>query len=98
MRLRILASARRDLVEGYGFYEMQEAGLGDYFLTSLKADIEGLRVSAGIHKIAHGDYHRLLSRTFPFAVYYTYAAPIATVYAVVDCRRDPAWIRKLLGK
>ncbi len=98
MRLRILASARRDLEEGYGFYEMQDTGLGDYFLTSLKADIEGLRISAGVHRIAFGDYHRLLCRTFPFAVFYTYAANTVTVYAVVDCRRDPAWIRRRLGK
>jgi len=96
--LRILASARRDLQEGYGFYEIQAAGLGDYFLSSLKADIEGLRVSAGIHRIAHGNFHRLLCRTFPFAVYYTYTARIVTVYAVVDCRREPAWIRQHLGQ
>ncbi len=60
MRLRILASARRDLDEGYGFYEMQDIGLGDYFLASLKADIEGLRISAGVHRVTHGDYRRLL--------------------------------------
>ncbi len=84
--------------EGYDFYEMQGDGLGDYFLASLKADIEGLRISAGIHKIAHSDYHRLLCRTFPFAVFYTHAAKTVTVYAVVDCRRDPAWIRRHLGK
>ena len=28
MRIRILASARRDLDEGYAFYESQEEGLG----------------------------------------------------------------------
>jgi hypothetical protein len=95
--LPILASARRDFQEGYLFYEMQEAGLGDDFLASVKADIEGLRISASIHRIAHGDFHRLLCRTFPFGVYYTYAEDTVTVYAVVDCRREPAWIRRHLG-
>jgi hypothetical protein len=85
-----------DLQDGYDFYEMQDAGLDDYFMASLKADIEGLRISAGVHKIAHHDYHRLLGRTFPFAIYYTYASGTVTVYAVVDCRRDPAWIRRHL--
>lgn len=98
MTIRILASAKRDLDEGYGFYEMQGQGLGDYFISSVKADIEGLRVSAGVHKVAHDDFHRLLYRTFPFAVYYTYAGEIVTVYAVIDSRRDPAWIRKHLEK
>ena len=91
--IRITASARRDLDEGYDFYESQEIGLGDYFLSSAKADIESLRVTAGIHRIAYADYHRLLCKTFPFAVYYTKSDQEITIFAVVDCRRDPAWIR-----
>ena len=33
----MLESARRDLNEGCEFYESQESGLGDYFLTSERA-------------------------------------------------------------
>ena len=55
--IRIAASARRDLDEGFAFYEAQAAGLGDYFLTSVKADIESLRITGGVHRIAYGDYH-----------------------------------------
>jgi hypothetical protein len=36
--IRIAASARRDLDEGFAFYESQELGLGDYFLSSVKAE------------------------------------------------------------
>jgi hypothetical protein len=97
VKIKILASARRDLEEGHDFYEMQATGIGDYFLSSVKADIETLRISAGVHSVAHGDYHRLLCRTFPFAAYYTFDGDTVTVYAVVDCRRDPAWIRSHLG-
>jgi len=43
--IRIAASARRDLDEGFEFFQSQEIGLGDYFLSSIKADIESLRVS-----------------------------------------------------
>ena len=42
-------------------------------------------------------YHRLLSKRFPFAVYYRVEDQTALVYAVLDCRRSPAWIRKKLG-
>lgn len=91
--IRIAASARRDLDEGFDFYELQEIGLGDYFINSVKADIESLRVTAGVHRIVYADYHRLLCRVFPFAVYYTRREQEITVFAVVDCRRDPAWIR-----
>lgn len=91
--IRIAASARRDLDEGFEFYESQEIGLGDYFLSSVRADIESLKVTAGTHRKAYADYHRLLCKTFPFAIYYTKAGQEVTLFAVVDCRRDPAWIR-----
>jgi hypothetical protein len=52
------------------FTKRQEAGLGDYFLSCLRADIDGLRVTAGIHKMA-GDYYRWLSRVFPHGIFYT---------------------------
>ncbi len=84
--------------EGYTFYEAQETGLGDYFLSSLRSDIESLRISAGIHPIKHGDYHRMLCHVFPFAVYYTKSSDEVIVYAVIDCRRDPAWIRRRLNE
>jgi hypothetical protein len=96
MKLRLLASARRDLDEGYAFYESQEPGLGDYFLASVKGDVESLRVSAGIHAIKYRDYHRMLCRVFPFAVFYTRMADGVLIHAVLDCRRDPAWIRQRL--
>lgn len=98
MNIRILASARRDLEEGYRFYESQEPGLGDYFISSTKADIEGLRVSAGVHSIHHTGFQRLLCRVFPFAIYYIKAGENVTIYAVLDCRRDPAWIRRRLER
>lgn len=45
MTIRILASAKRDLEEGSQFYKSQETGLGDYFQTSVSADIERLKVT-----------------------------------------------------
>jgi hypothetical protein len=96
--IRVAASACQDLDEGFAFYESQEIGLGDYFLSSVKADIESLRVTAGVHAIVYADYHRLLCKTFPFAIYYTRTDRDITIFAVVDCRRDPAWIRTHLGR
>ncbi|HSB73875.1 MAG TPA: type II toxin-antitoxin system RelE/ParE family toxin [Candidatus Methylomirabilis sp.] len=95
MRVEILDEARQDLVDGYRYYESQAAGLGDYFLDSLIADIDSLRFYAGIHNL-HLGYNRLLCKRFPFAVYYHVESAIARVYAVLDCRRDPSWIRNRL--
>ena len=42
MRVAILDEAERDLMDGFRFYEMQDNGLGDYFLDSLFSDIDSL--------------------------------------------------------
>jgi hypothetical protein len=92
MKVQILDEAQRDLVEGYRFYEGQEERLGDYFLDSLFSDIDSLQWYAGIHPVYFG-YNRLLSKRFPFAVYYRVENEIVSVYAVLDCRREPSWTR-----
>ena len=94
MKIKILESAKEDLKEGFYFYESQERGVGNYFLESLFSDIGSLRLFAGIHSTHFGKYHRLLSKRFPFAVYYRIESDEVNIYAVLDCRRDPAWIRK----
>jgi hypothetical protein len=96
MRIEILDQAARDLVEGFRFYENQEEGLGSYFLTNLYADIDSLNSSAGIHSKLYKQYHRLLSRRFPFAIFYTKQEDTVFIRAVLDCRRNPAWIRDRL--
>ena len=95
--IRISEDALQDLNDGFLFYEAQQAGLGDYFVTSLRADIEGLRIYAGTHRMVYRDYHRLLSRVFPYGVFYTMEESAAVVWAVIDLRRDPEWIRQRLS-
>lgn len=96
MTVRIEAPARNDLIEGYEFYEESEEGLGDYFLACLYSDIESLRIFGGIHRKDYRSLHRALSRKFPFAIYYAIEKNEVVVKAVLDCRRDPSWIRKRL--
>ena len=96
MKIEILDSAEEDLIDGFKFYENQSTGLGNYFLDSIFSDIESLRVYAGIHAL-HFGYHRLLSKRFPFVIYYRSHNKKIRVYAVLDCRRSPAWTRNRLS-
>ncbi len=68
IQVRISSDAIDDLNDGFRFYEAQERGLGDYFLSQLLADIDGLKITAGIHRQPHRHLHRLLSRRFPYAI------------------------------
>ncbi len=96
--IRLLDLASQDLMDGYHFYEQQEHGLGEYFLNSLFSDIDSLLIHAGIHPLYSQLYYRLLSKRFPFAVYYRIDGNDVLVYAILDCRKNPAWLRKRMGK
>jgi plasmid stabilization system protein ParE len=93
----IARSAEADLLEGYVFYERQQAGVGDYFLDSLFADIDALALYAGIHPKPDGRLHRSLAVRLPFAIYYELNGDVATVVAVLDCRQNPGSITERVG-
>ena len=91
MRVKIISSAHADILDGYAFYDRQQAGLGDHFADSIYGEIETLQLYAGIHRKVYG-FYRLLSKRFPYAIYYDIADGEALVYAIIDCRRNPDWI------
>ena len=97
MKIGIVDQAEDDLVDGYNFYEDQAPGLGTYFLDCIYSDVESLVLYAGIHRTVHRNYHRMLSERFPFAIYYTVSGVEIKIHAIIDCRRDPAWIRDRLN-
>jgi len=97
VKIIIQSSALTDLADGFDFYEEKELGLGGYFLDSLYSDIDSLQLYAGIHLIQFGKYHRLLSKRFPYGIYYQVKDNSAIIRAVLDLRRDPQQIRRRLG-
>jgi plasmid stabilization system protein ParE len=97
MKVVVLEFAERDLGAGKDFYDLQGETAGDYFVDSLSADIESLALFAGIHRRT-GRFYRSLAHTFPYAIYYTMEQDEITVWAVLDCRRDPSWIQKQLRR
>lgn len=96
MRIELLDSAEKDLLYGFQFYGHQSKGLGNYFLESIFSDIDSLNLYAGIHAI-HFGYNRMLSKRFPFAIYYKSNKKIIRVYAILDCRQNPAWTRNRIS-
>ena len=95
MIIRILPEAERDLGLRADFYGFQRPGLGQYFNDCLFADIESLRIYAGVHQRVRG-LHRCLSKRFPFAVDYDFYKNRVDAYAVFDLRQDPAQIDQRL--
>lgn len=97
MRIRILPEAERDLDIGVDFYEAQSPGAGAHFIRRLLEDIDGLLKHGGVHAKYRG-FYRAISHRFPFAIFYDLNGNVIDIYAVLDCRQDPATIDSRLGQ
>jgi len=89
----VLEEAAADMVAGRDFYDQQEPDIGQYFWDSLISDIESLTIYAGVHQ-RHFGLFRLLSKRFPYAIYYEIAEHVAYIIAILPIRRDPAWLQQ----
>lgn len=87
----VLEDAALDMEENKAFYEYQRVGLGDYFWDSIISDIESLIIFAGVHQ-RDFDSYRMLSKRFPYAIYYEIENVTAIVLAVLPVRADPKTI------
>jgi hypothetical protein len=85
--LIVIRQVKEDLNEGRLFYDFSEKGIGDYFYDTLVSDIESLWLYSGIHPVFYG-LHRMLSKRFPFAVYYTIRNESTIVVAVLDLSKE----------
>ena len=85
-----------DLNEGKVFYAYRRSWLGEYFWDSILSDIESLYLYAGTHQVKFG-FYRLISKRFPYAIYYDISDKVVSVIAVLPMRRDPAWIKKTVS-
>ena len=94
--IKILSDAETDLEDGKKFYEQQQRGIGDYFWYCLLSDIESLLIYGGVHRKEYG-YYRMLSRKFPYSIYYDISDEVAYIIAVLPMRRDPDWIRERIS-
>jgi len=92
----VLEDVIEDIERARDFYEGIAVGVGTYCAESLWGDLERLAVYHGIHSV-HFGFHRMLASRFPFGIYYRDTAVRTEVYAILDLRRDPSWIRRELG-
>jgi plasmid stabilization system protein ParE len=89
MRIRILPEAERDLDLGAVFYESQSPRAGSFFIRGLLEDIDRLVMHGGV-QAKHRGFFRAMSQRFPFAIFYDLSGDTIDIYAVLDCRQDPA--------
>jgi toxin ParE1/3/4 len=81
--------AKEDLVRAYRWYEDRRPGLGEEFLGVVEAAIEQIRRAPAMFSVVHRDVRRVLTRRFPFGVFYRDEPERVIVLAVFHGRRDP---------
>jgi len=95
-KILLLEDVAFDLEIGEVFYEKQSKGLGGYFKDSILSDIESLWLYGGMHQKVFGVY-RLLSKRFPYGIYYEFDDDTIIVIAVLDLQQNPNNICEFLS-
>jgi plasmid stabilization system protein ParE len=96
VNIQPLAQAEAD--EAAAWYEAQQAGLGIEFLLELDAAIERAAEVPLAYAPVYLEARRVLTRRFPFAVYFLYEEHIVEIFAVLHQRRATSlWQPRVRG-
>ena len=82
----------KDLADAYDWYERQEPGLGDQFLTCVEASVRAITHYPESCPKVYREFRRALVRRFPYAVFYEHSVGVVTFFGVFHTSRRPeAW-------
>jgi hypothetical protein len=87
---------RDDVQTAYDYFEDRVGGTGDEFLQRYFAATDGIGLNAETFPVKFDDYRRAFVPRSHFAVYYFVELDRAVVVAVIDARRNPMLIRRLV--
>ncbi len=98
MKWRVLVRPRgeADLREIREWYEEQRAGLGAEFLAELTRAMQDLETDPERHAVYYRGFRRLLTRRFPYKVFYRIDGDRVVVFRVLHAHREHT--RMLPGK
>ncbi len=98
-QVKITEYAKKDLEIAYKFYETQKEGLGNYFIEIILSEIKMLEFYGCLHQKVFG-FHRMISKKFPFGIYYDCDKKEKIIYIVgiLDLRKNPNSLQKDLQK
>ena len=96
-QVKITEYAKNDLEIAFKFYENQKKELGKYFIDFILSEIKMLEFYGCLHQKFFG-FHRMLSKKFPFGIYYDCNKKEKIIYmiAILDLRKNPNSIKTYL--
>lgn len=86
--VRLSALAARDLQQARDWFDGQEEGLGDRFLSSVQQALERISGNPDQYQVALLDLHRAPVRPFQYSLFYRVMPDESIVVAALSDRRD----------
>lgn len=96
MNVRFSATGLIELREAVEFYEQQQHGLGERFLSEVEKTVERIHDHPETWARVSLRVRRCLVNRFPFALFYHQDGADLEILAVADLRRDPTRWEHLL--
>lgn len=93
-RLVFRPDAERELSEAFDWYEDRVSGLGHTFLLSVDASLNAILRGPNQFPCVHGVIRRVLTRRFPYEIFFIEDDDRIVVLAVFHAKRDPKQWRK----
>ena len=89
-KIKITDEAEIEIQNARDWYDEQQPGLGQSFVAEIKEDINLLKNPAIDHKIVLNGVRRVLTKRFPFVIYYIRDEEklIVKIIAVLHNRRE----------
>ena len=86
---------REDIDSAYAWYEEQQTGLGERFLSAVSDVVQQIQSNPQVFGRVRGNVRAGLARDFPYVVYFRSEVTRIVIIAVLHGRRDPQiWMRR----
>ena len=92
--LILRTEAEADALEAYQWYNEQLSGLGDDFLAEIDRALDTIQANPELPQKLYREFRRVLTRRFPYAVFYAVRDDRIIVFAILHMARDPRLWRK----
>ena len=95
-RLIIRPEAEADMTEAFDWYEERKAALGREFLAEVQVALRAIAENPLQHPMLYKNVRRILTRRFPYKLFFILEADHVEVIAVVHAKRHPGvWQKRV---
>jgi plasmid stabilization system protein ParE len=98
VRVLFLPAARLDVIEARDWYAARGAGLGEAFVAEIDRQVLRIADAPSLAPVILADARRILTRRFPYALFYRVVDGDAFVLACFHASRAPKRWQERLGE